>query len=250
MQQSFKESHKISHYESDFNNLIRISSIFNYMQEAASNHADSLGFGYEDLKRRKVFWVLSRVKILMHRYLSGGEEIVIETWPREINRLFANRDFKFYLGKNECIGVATTAWLVIDSSSFRPQRPDIFMESLHKFNIAPALPEQLDKIAEPSEKLLRNEIVAGYNDLDVNNHVNNVKYVEYILGCLSDRLLANKRIASMQINFLNETKAGDRLTLYEGIPATPANSVYIDAVNGNNEKIFQSTIVFINSTEK
>lgn len=38
------ETHKVSLYEVDFLNKLRVDFFFNYLQDAASNHAETLGW--------------------------------------------------------------------------------------------------------------------------------------------------------------------------------------------------------------
>lgn len=83
-----EENFKIRTYDVDYKNDIKISSLLNYMQECASNHANELTFGYEYLNNKGLFWVLSRLKLNIYRYPEVNEELKITTWPKGTDKLF------------------------------------------------------------------------------------------------------------------------------------------------------------------
>jgi len=55
MRQPWEECFKIRAYDLDFMEQIKISSLFYFMQGSASNHADVLGFGYNDLSEKNQY---------------------------------------------------------------------------------------------------------------------------------------------------------------------------------------------------
>lgn len=236
----WKESHKIRTYEVDFKNLVKLSSIFNYMQEAASNNANQLKFGYNDLMKEGLFWVLSRSKIQVIEYLKVGDDLIIETWPKGTDKLFALRDFKIYNSNKDIIGNATTAWLLIDSKTIRPVKPDFMLEKIPHHNIESAILETPGKIAESEMTTFIAEKNIGYMDLDINQHVNNVKYVEYMLDSFPMDHFAEKSISSMQINFLCESKYGDTIQIFKG--ALKKSNYYVEGINQDGSKIFQAHV--------
>jgi medium-chain acyl-[acyl-carrier-protein] hydrolase len=239
MQLPWKETFKIRTYEVDFRNRIKLSAIFNYLQETASNNAEQLGFGYDDLIKDGLFWVLSRAKLNISKYLSVGEDIVIETWPKGIDKLFALRDFRIYDSTGNVIGTATTCWLMVDIKTMRPTRPDILLTKVPAHNIEPAITETPGKIFEPETRNDFMEKIIGYSDIDINQHVNNVKYIEYALDCFTQNEFTSKMISTLQINFLSQSTYADRIKLVKGPLNNNANEYYVEGINQNNVKVFQ-----------
>lgn len=238
----YREIYRIRTYEADIYNRVKISSVFNYMQEAASNHANGLGFGFDDMARENLFWVLSRARIVMSHYPVTGEELVVETWPKGTDKVFALRDFRFYNGAMNLVGYATTAWLMVSKDSVRPVRPDPLLHKIPPHNIEPAIAELPGKIMEPGELELRGTVPVTYSDIDVNRHVNNVKYVEFAVDCFSERLFQHEAISSFQINFLKESKYGDHITLFTATGDENGNRSYIEGRVNQDIKIFQASV--------
>ena len=243
MNLKWTEYFKIRIYDVDFNNKVKLSSIFNFMQEVATSHAANLNVGLDDLLENGLFWVLSRVKLEILQYPTLGEEIKVETWPKGIDKLFALRDFNIYNSDNKVIAKATTAWLIIDSKRLRPKRPKIFSERIPSFPTEHAIIEIPEKIIESPKKesVLHKKI--RYTDIDVNNHMNNVKYVEMILDAFSEDVFKTKKIKAMQVNFLSECKFGDEVQVFLGTYDDNSNFSFVEGINKHtNKRGFESTI--------
>lgn len=243
MQSVWDEEILIKSYEVDFNKKLKLNSLFNYMQEAAYNHACTLGAGYEDLASQSYFWVLSRVKIKVLQYPEWGDKIKLETWPKGINRLFALRDFIIRDIKGNEIALATTAWLVLDKKSMKPQRVQALQHTLPDNEGKYALDDGLAKIGYKNEFEFEVLRTAAYSDIDVNNHVNNAKYVEWILDCFPEESYLNKEIKSLQLNFISQTKLGNSVVLKRGNYNGNSSISYLEAVNEeSSDRVFQSII--------
>jgi acyl-ACP thioesterase len=238
----FTNKYTVRSYESDLNNKVKISSIFDYMQESASLNAELLKFGYEDMQREGLFWVLSRAKVIIHEYVSAWDEIIIETWPKNINSFFANRDFRFYNSEKVCIGAATTAWLMVNRETLRPVKPENLLKDIHKYDIPPGIVEFPEKIPELKTKTFSAEFNIGYKDIDINQHTNNARYIDYLQDCCLHKFSQNKQIESLQINFLNQTRIGDTIRLFVNEDEKYPEKTYIEAENQDNVKVFNSIL--------
>lgn len=238
MNKIWRENFKVRSNEVDFNNRLKLSSIFLYMQEAASNHASSLGFGYNDLSKNNETWVLSRVLLEIYDNVSFSQEIIVETWAKSIEKLFAIRDFLIF-NNDRLIAKATTAWLLINSKTKRPLRINHFD---HFYNgREPAFNEIPDKIKEPELKNFVTKRKANYTDIDLNNHVNNIKYIEFILDILGKDFFSNYKIVKVHLNFLNELKYDEEIIIQNFLFK---NRYYFEGVI-ENKKIFQLNLDFI-----
>lgn len=243
MQSVLNEEILVKSYEVDYNKRTKLSSLFNYMQEAAFNHANSLGAGYEDMKKQEFLWVLSRIKIEVIRYPEWGEKIILETWPKGNNRLFELRDFIFRDERNEKVALATSAWLVLDSNNMKPKKVKTLPFTLPDNEGKYALNEELGKIESQSIFEFQVERTAVYSDIDVNQHVNNAKYVEWIEDCFSEKEYINKHIKSLQLNYISQTKLGERVIIIRGNYKGNPGISYVEAINKeSSNKVFQCIV--------
>jgi medium-chain acyl-[acyl-carrier-protein] hydrolase len=210
----WQEVFKIPAEDIDFKGKLKFHSLCRYFFELASQHANHLHFGYQDLKQANYYWVLSRLHVKVNRYPGFDQRIIINTWHKGVNRLFGLRDFRILDTDNHELVLATSAWLVIDKKTGRPVRPDVFTEtskSKTDHHAIKEIPDKIDPIADhETEKL----IDPGYTDFDINQHVNAGRYIEWIQDLYTPEFYKNYQISEFRINYLNETRFDEKIRIY------------------------------------
>ncbi len=203
LKESWVDQYQIHSYEVDQQSRLSIVSAINYFQESAWRNADSMGLGFKALAEKDRFWVLSRLYVEMYRYPFWGDTIQLETWPKGMESLFALRDFRFKSADGkELYGAGTTAWLIIDGTSHRLQRVEHICGDMPCYP-QDALDRQPGKITLAATMTSQARLIAGYTDVDVNNHVNNVCYLNWAVNYLP---VGSKTLTvrSVEVNFLSE----------------------------------------------
>lgn len=208
------DEYLIRSYEVDARGRAPLPTLSKFMQETAYNHANHLEFGYVHLKEKNQFWVLSRLLIRVDRYPRWGEKIHLRTWPTEVGRLFAYRDFQILDEQEKPIGAAGSGWLMLDAEKRRPQRPIELKEKSRLFPEERALDRRPLKIQTLSEPERGPSFPVRYSDLDLYNHVNNAKYIQWILDSFPDKMNREYEVAVFEINFVSESKMGDEVAIY------------------------------------
>lgn len=207
----WRDDYKIHSYEVDSQGRVTVPMLCQLMQDSAWNHAQHLGVGYEHLIEKQLLWVLARQLVAISFLPQWGERIHVHTWPTGRDRLFCYRDFRLLNDQNQFFGSATTAWFVIDVMNRKPQRTDSYFDvwvehDEHVFSRKPAKIEPLharDRFKSFS---------VGYKDLDLNEHVNNVRYVEWILESFPCEFQKHYRMQEMEITYLSEARYDDTIT--------------------------------------
>lgn len=234
----------ISSYDLTPGGRARLTSIANFFQELAYHHASQLGFGYRDMKARQTTWVLSRMRIRMESYPEWDERIDMETWPSGVDKLFALRDFRIRNRKGAVLGVASTAWLILNIETHRLIRPK---EALEHFKMI-VHPEQvftdpLDKIEVPDETRLLHLHSVVFSDLDIIGHVNNVKYMEWCIDAVSTSNNPDKDIREFEINFNHEALLGDNIEIRAHDPARD-QILFLASRKEDGKEIFRARILW------
>lgn len=205
---TLRHRYNVRSYEPRVDRRISIASICNHLQDIASRHADALGFGLKDLEQTGHFWVLARLHVMMDRMPGFGEHTEVQTWPSANERVVALRDFLIH-DDNALIGKATTSWVTVNAQTHRPDKPDAVLDRR-------LIPERDRATTFPSKAIKRLKhgehtaaITARRSDMDINNHVNNVKYVEFCLEAVPEAWTSENRCMGIDIQFRNESFAGD-----------------------------------------
>lgn len=212
-------------------------------QEMANWHASRIGFGYDDLIRDNISWVVSRMRVKYLEAPKWEDEIQFSTWHKGPDGVFSLRDFEVSDtdGKRTLIQ-ATSSWLLIDTLSRRMLRPDHVLGEKSPATALDrdAITEHCGKLVTPKDgmKPVRTHVVL-YSDADFNGHTNNAKYVEWAFDTLPFEAASNKDIDEFQINFNHETRPGDNVELLCGI--TGPESFFIEGMC-DGRSVFQCSI--------
>jgi acyl-ACP thioesterase len=119
-----QKEYKIHVYETGVDSKLNVASLFNYLQDIASDHAEILGFGRDDLMKNNQFWALSRMYAEISVWPQWGESIIVKTYPNGTDKLFALRNYEVSYPDGRHIAFATSSWLILDQSTRRIQRPE------------------------------------------------------------------------------------------------------------------------------
>ena len=110
----FEKKYQVHVYETGPDEKLNLYSLFNYMQDIASDHAIKLGFGRDDLMRNNHFWVLSRMYAVINKWPSWEDIITVKTWPNGTDKLFALRNYEVKYPDGSNIASGTSSWLILD----------------------------------------------------------------------------------------------------------------------------------------
>ncbi len=199
--------------DTDMNSRLKLSALVNYLIQSAISSAEKLGFGFADLKKEHLFWVLNRLTLEIYRPVTWSEAIEVETWPKNIERIFYIRDFIVRDAQQNVVAKASSAWLAIDLSNKRPgnfnkDKMEVFtrLKDTHALEYSP---EKLGAIESTSDS----EIVPSYFDIDLNKHVTSTRYVDWMMDQFPVDFHAQNYPQLLSINYMKETMINDMIRL-------------------------------------
>ncbi len=217
-----------------------LSGLLNLLQDAAWIHARHTGWGYEDLIRLGTIWVLARQKLVMTDWPVWGDAVAIRTWGRLAPGAIALREYEIIVGDRK-LGECTTSWLTLDWQTRRPKRlnHDLFDQECRADGF---LNIEAQKIALRSGLEATATFQVRNSDLDVNGHVNNTRYAQWILDSIPLEAHAAYRLDEYEVNFLAETHVGDTVVIerekIEPSPISPARWQFQGRRTAENKPVF------------
>lgn len=182
IQKVYNLDFKVRSYEIDSRGNATISSICNYFQEAAGLHAKHLHFDISDLLESGMTWILYKMHIKMNQFPERWQDVTVVTWPSSGDGLRAFRDYELRDESGNVLGAALSQWMILNTETKRPVRlPDEIL------NMGLETDHHVMEIDKSPVKILDHEgaefiTKVGNFDLDMNNHVNNVKYIDWVTG--------------------------------------------------------------------
>jgi acyl-ACP thioesterase len=237
------------------------------MLNAADFHSTDRGFGMKRLMTMGRSWVLSRLAIEMTEMPKQYTRFNVETWVENAMRYFTSRNFAVVaeptpnpsrgegsvdtsstansnqtplpsggVGGGLVLGYGRSIWAMIDTTTRQPT--DLFSIDDGAINnwIEKEKPCPIDKggrVRMSDQAELVREIDTYYNDVDINGHINSVKYIEHVLDLWPIDWYRDHAIRRFEIAYVAEAHAGDRLAFYREQTADEEFCVRICKIEGN-----------------
>lgn len=208
-QKVLTEDHKIPTYFVDFEQKMTIPSLLLLLQEAAWRQATQYRFGYRHLQEKGLFWVLAKIKLSLFRYPKWTETLRLETWSKEPERLTAYRDFEGFDEQGRRCFAATSAWHILSAATNRPQPLDDFKNRFPVPEGRHAIEEKPAKIQAPTNPATVAAAAVRPSDVDLHRHVNNTRYVQWVLDGFPFDFLQTHRLREITVNFLQQAKIAE-----------------------------------------
>ena len=205
-----QDKYYIRSYHADAKQQASLFSLFCFLQESAWKHAETNDFGWARLSKSNCFWALSRIKVRINAYPKWNDEIRLETWSKAPNTLMAHRDFEIFDAANERILAASSAWLILDIDTRRPQRMSMLEGRLPILEGREAPTATIRKIPTAPKESDANTYLVPYSAIDMNGHVNNANYVQWTLDAFPSDFIVEHDVREIEINYLHESRIGER----------------------------------------
>jgi acyl-ACP thioesterase len=209
----FEQEFPIRYHELDSHGLLRPVTLLNFVQDAGGMHAAQLGVSVRDLRQRGLTWVLSRVHLVVDRYLHADDVIMLRTWPSTREGLFSCREFEMRDRNGALFSRATSSWAVLNLETRRPVR---LQECLPQYPLTvrraldddfASLPHFPDTADDTFREL---PFQVRRSDQDSNHHVNNTVYTDWALEAVPDDVAAC-HLQSLEVSFRAEVLYGDSI---------------------------------------
>lgn len=196
----------------DFTLRASVTSIISYMLNVAGTDAHSKGFGVDALQGHSFTWVLSRLAVDITTKPAQYEDVAIDTWVNEFNRLSSTRNFRMHAnGMQVAAGVSQWCMLnmesrqVVDMSLLK----DIYERAMVDEPSPISAPQRLRAI-EPVDTMSRPVV---YSDIDFNRHVNTLRYIDLIFDMLPLSVIEQNGGVRIDVNFIAEARYGEVMSV-------------------------------------
>ncbi len=207
----FKHEYEVVVKDLGKENKISNKAILGFMEEIASLHSSTIGYGVNDATRNEVAWILMDWKLQVIERCDYGQVVHLNTWVRETDKFYSYRDFELYDEKDKLIAIGTSKWVLVNVKTKHITR--IPEELTKKYN-----PEfeknvfneaKLEKIIEPKQYLSNIIYSVKRSDIDVNHHMHNLYYLDLAYEALPEDIYLKKEMNNVRINYKHELKLGD-----------------------------------------
>ena len=237
-----------SPFHCDFSHELFMSHLGNHMLNAADFHSRDRGFGMSYLNTVNKTWVLSRLAIEMDEMPREYDKFCVETWVESAMRYFTNRNFRVVSEDDQKVyGYGRSIWAMIDTETRQPcNLLDINNGALMEW-IEPEKQNPMSKLSrvkmDDQAKLVRT-METGYSDVDINGHINSVKYIEHVLDLWDLKWYEQYRIRRFDVAYVAEAHQGDVLSFY--MEPAEENSFCVRICKDDTTEVVRSKVTFVN----
>lgn len=227
----------------DFSGKLTMGVLGNHLLNCAGFHAADRGFGIAELNENHYTWVLSRLAIELEDMPRQYEDFSIQTWVENVYRLFTDRNFELLNKEGRTIGYARSVWAMISLETRKPA--DLF--ALHSENLNQYACDRECPIAKPGRiKVTQQtpvaEYVTKYSDIDINGHVNSIKYIEHILNLFPIENFQKKNMKRFEMAYVAESYYGDKLSFY--LEEKAEGEYDVEVKKNDQEVVVRSKVIF------
>lgn len=229
----------------DFTGRLTMSVLGNHLLNCAGFHAADRGFGMATLNDYHYTWVLSRLAIELERMPRQYEKFTIQTWVENVYRLFTDRNYAILDEQGNPLGYARSIWAMISMETRKPT--DLL--SLHGGSIVDYICQDKEcPIDRPGKIKVSDEHPVGeyraqYSDIDINGHVNSIKYIEHILDLFPMEMFKTKQIKRFEMAYSAESYYGETLSFYRDEVKTDEYDIEVKKNAG--DIVCRSKVIFI-----
>lgn len=200
--------------ETDAHHLLTIPALAERLQEIAWQHSETREVDVPRLLERGVSWVLSRMRIEVAELPTHNQTVTLKTWISAIDRYFYYREFQLTdADTGRSLVRVTSVWGVLDMEKRRIMAiPDFIRDQTAIYSeFEPLLPAS-GKLPALVDVRFSEQFVARWHDLDANRHVNNTRYVQWLIEALPAEFLDTHTLGQLDIIFRAEAMLGQVIT--------------------------------------
>ncbi|CAJ2637472.1 unnamed protein product [Trifolium pratense] len=212
----FRQNFSIRSYEIGADKTASIDTLMNHLQETALNHvktAGLLGDGFgstPEMCKKNLIWVVTRMQVVVDRYPTWGDVVQVDTWVSATGKNGMRRDWLLRDSKTgEILTRASSVWVMMNKLTRKLSKiPEEVRGEIEPYfvNSDPVVDEDNRKLTklDDTAEYIRTGLTPRWSDLDVNQHVNNVKYIGWILESAPQPILESHELHSMTLEYRRE----------------------------------------------
>ena len=198
------------------NGYLKYTDLCNLLQLTAAAHSEVGGISFSDMQEFNQAWVLSRMRVEITELPKWRDVVTVKTWINSLENSRSVRALEMHVNGKKIVG-SETFWAVFNTKARRPEPLALPYEHFELYPENKATEMGFSKINLPQDKEIIFERTVFMSDLDIVNHANNVKYLEWCLDLVDENKILSQQIKSFEMNFLKELSLKDKVIIHECI---------------------------------
>ena len=191
-------------------------AILSKLEEIASDHSNTVGYGVKDIEKKKKAWLLMDWKLKVIERPEYGQKLKVKTWARPIEKqlFFTYRDFEIFEGEKR-VAIATSKWILFDLETNRIGKiTDDIINLYHPEEECVFEERDITKIREEKEIGQAISYEVKRSDIDINKHMHNLNYLQLAYEALPEDIYFGEEKNNVRIMYKHQILLGDKVKCY------------------------------------
>ena len=244
----YEKECEITSADTDRHGRLKCSHILTFLQEVAGDHSALLGTDRESLMHKGLFWAVIRHRVQITRLPGSGEKITVQTWPMPTTRTAYPRSTVAYdEAGNECFR-GISLWVLMDAESramVLPGKSGVTVSGMLTGSEL-AVPGSM-ALQTAGQTMMR---TVRYTDLDVNGHMNNCRYLDWVEDTLPSSFHESHSVSEFTVNYMTEAREAELLNLHFQLtdgPCLGVDALREDGLSAGHKRVFSTRVLFRSS---
>ena len=240
MQPIYVKEFEVSPVAVDQFGRLKASRLLAYLQDVAGDHSAILGTDQKALTDKNLFWAVIRHRVQITRLPQSGEKLRIETWPMPTTRTAYPRSTIAYdEAGNECFR-SISLWILMDAASRAMVLPG--KSGVEVGGLLRGCELRAPSSLLPREMGSLQERIVRYTDLDINGHMNNCRYLDWVEDLLPCAFHAGHEIREFTLCYMSEVRENEPVQLHWELSDGPV--LMVEAVRRDEKETAAHSRVF------
>ena len=212
---------------------LKLSALLYLAQDAAGEHCKELALDWDTMAQKQMFWAVIRHRVQITRLPKEGEKIRVQTWPMPTTRVAFPRSTVAYDEKGRELFRAISIWVIMDRNTrgmILPAKSGIMVPAPR--SLAP------QGLSSGENRQVR------YMDLDKNGHMNNTRYLDWVVDLLPSKFYGAHQPKELVICYNQEALEGQEIHLQWELNGNGELTVDGHRVGQNEERVFSAQVTF------
>ncbi|MEY8000767.1 acyl-[acyl-carrier-protein] thioesterase [Clostridium sp. Mt-5] len=231
-----EKEYEVNYYEIDYEERLLITSLVNYFGDIATKHSQDLGGGLSYSKKNGVAWVLYKWDIDIEQYPRYGQKVRVRTNACSFRKFYGYRTFEVLDQEDNVIAKANSIWLLIDINKRKILRITKDMYKIFGLTENDNKPLPIKNVKLPEKFTIEKSFNVRYSDIDTNRHVNNVKYIDWIVETIPLDIILKYTIKHINITYEKEALYGEKIKIFTELKKQDGNYVSLHKIIDDNGK--------------
>lgn len=205
------KKYKIYYYDIDYKKRATPTAIMNYFGDIAVQHSSDAGMNLDYMNENKIAWVLYKWDIDIERYPIMDEEIEVSTTAYSFRKFYGYRKYTIKDSAGKTIITANSVWFLINTEKRRLMRIPQIMYDAFGITEDDNTELKIKDIDELTGISSEKDFYVRYSDIDTNMHVNNVKYMAWILETVPFSIIKEYTLKNIIMTYEKETTYGEMI---------------------------------------